>query len=52
MDKERSQNTMSYRDSIGGRTEHAKSSFHEDIIVSDLVLTLEVCFQYTDIHSY
>ena len=43
---------MGYRDSRSGKTEQAKSSFCEDIIISDLVLTLEVCFQYTDTHSY
>ena len=49
--KERSQNTTDYRDSRGGKAEQAKSSFREDIIISDLVLTLEVRFQYTDTHS-
>ena len=42
---------MRYRDIGGGKTEQAKTSFREDIILI-VVLTLEVCFQYTDIHSY
>ena len=52
MGKERSHNTMSYRDSRGRKTEQAKSSFREDIIIFNIVLTLKVCFQYTDTHSY